>query len=160
MTFTSKKENWVIWENVQHQNKRAIHMYTRLYLKWISNKMVLYSTGNSAQCYVEAWMAGEFRGEWIHVYIWLSSSVVHLKLPQQCYLATLQYKIKNFLEIWKTAFLKYWNNRYMNLVIKTKFEKKIWKHIFHRILKSTWEQLLWSLLTSPYHTLSGSFCWL
>ena len=92
-------------------------------IKWISNKMVLYSTGNSAQCYVEAWMAGEFRGEWIHVYIWLSSSVVHLKLSQQCYLATLQYKIKIFLEIWKTAFLKY---RYMNLVIKTKFEKKEW----------------------------------
>ena len=23
-------------------------------------------------------------GEWIHVYIWLSSFAVHLKLPQHC----------------------------------------------------------------------------
>ena len=27
-------------------------MYTLLYLKWIINKDLLYSTGNSAQCYV------------------------------------------------------------------------------------------------------------
>ena len=27
-------------------------MYTLLYLKWITNKDLLYSTGNSAQCYV------------------------------------------------------------------------------------------------------------
>ena len=29
---------------------------------------LLYSTGNSAQCYVAAWMGGEFGGEW-HVYM-------------------------------------------------------------------------------------------
>ena len=45
--------------------------HTLLYLKWITNKD-LYSTGNSAQCYVAAWMGGEFAGEWIHVYVWLS----------------------------------------------------------------------------------------
>ena len=45
----------------------GIDMYTLLYLKWIINKDLLYSTGNSAQCYVAAWMGGEFRGEWIHV---------------------------------------------------------------------------------------------
>ena len=38
-------------------------MYTLLYLKWITNKDLLYSTGSSAQCYVEAWMEGEFGGE-------------------------------------------------------------------------------------------------
>ena len=43
-------------------------MYTLLYLKWIANKDLLYSTGNSAQCYVAAWMGGQFGGEWIHVY--------------------------------------------------------------------------------------------
>ena len=32
----------------------------------------LYSTGNSAQHYKAGWMGGEFGGEWIHVYIWLS----------------------------------------------------------------------------------------
>ena len=36
-------------------------------------------------------MGGVFGGEWIHVYAWLSSSVVHLKLliPQHCQLAVL-----------------------------------------------------------------------
>ena len=38
-------------------------MYTLLYLKWITNKDLLYSTGNSAQCYVAAWRGGEFGGE-------------------------------------------------------------------------------------------------
>ena len=33
-------------------------MYTLLYLKWISNKDLLYSMGNSAQCFVAAWMEG------------------------------------------------------------------------------------------------------
>ena len=37
--------------------------YTLLYLKWIRNKDLLYSTRNSAQCCVSAWMEGEFRGE-------------------------------------------------------------------------------------------------
>ena len=32
-----------------------------------TNKDLLYSTGNSAQCYVAAWMGGEFGGERIHV---------------------------------------------------------------------------------------------
>ena len=31
-----------------------------------------------------AWMAGEFEGEWIHVYEWLSPLVVHRKLAQHC----------------------------------------------------------------------------
>ena len=38
--------------------------YTLLYLKWIINKDLLYSTGNSAQCYVAARMEGEFGGEY------------------------------------------------------------------------------------------------
>ena len=47
-------------------------MYTLLYLKWITNKDLLYSPRNSAQCSVAAWIGGEFGEEWIHVYIWLS----------------------------------------------------------------------------------------
>ena len=30
-----------------------------------------------------AWMGGEFGGEWILVYVWLSP-IVHLKLSQRC----------------------------------------------------------------------------
>ena len=48
--------------------KFEMGVFTLLYLKWIANKDLLYSTGNSAQCYVAAWMGGEFRGEEIHVY--------------------------------------------------------------------------------------------
>ena len=42
-------------------------MATLLYLKWITNKDLLYSIWNSAQHYVAAWMGGEFDGEQIHV---------------------------------------------------------------------------------------------
>ena len=35
-------------------------------------------TGNSAKCYVAAWVGGEF-GEWIHIYAWLSPFTVHLE---------------------------------------------------------------------------------
>ena len=57
-------------------------IYTLLYLKWITNKDLLYSTGNSAQYYVAAWMGGEFGGGLIHVYVCLSPFAVHLKLSQ------------------------------------------------------------------------------
>ena len=59
-------------------------IYTLLYLKWIINKDLLYSTGNSVQCYVAAWMGGELGGEWIRVYAWVSPFAVHQKLLQHC----------------------------------------------------------------------------
>jgi len=37
-------------------------MYILLYLKWITNKTLMYSTRNSAQCYVLAWIG--LRGVW------------------------------------------------------------------------------------------------
>ena len=62
----------------------GMDMDTLLYLTWRTNKDLLYSTGNSAHCYVEAWMRGVFWGKWIHVYVWLSPFAVHLKLSQHC----------------------------------------------------------------------------
>ena len=56
-------------------------------LKCMANKDVLYGTGNSAQCYVAAWMGGEFGGEGKHVYGqrgWRNLYAVHLKLSQHC----------------------------------------------------------------------------
>ena len=47
-------------------------MYTLLYLKWKTNMYLLYGIGNSTLCYLAACMGGEFGGEWIHVYVWLS----------------------------------------------------------------------------------------
>ena len=37
-----------------------------------------------SQCYMAARMEGEFGGESIPVYIWLSPFTVHLKLSQHC----------------------------------------------------------------------------
>ena len=59
-------------------------MYTLLYLKQMTNKVLLYTTGNSAQCYLAAWMRGEFGGEWIQVYVLLNPFTVHLQLLQHC----------------------------------------------------------------------------
>ena len=41
----------------------GIDTSTRVYLKWIAKKVLLCSTGNSAQCYVATWMGEEFEGE-------------------------------------------------------------------------------------------------
>ena len=62
----------------------GINMYTLLYLKWITNKDLLYSSENSAQCLVAACMGGEFWEEWIRVCVWLSPFAIHLKLSQHC----------------------------------------------------------------------------
>ena len=62
----------------------GMDMYTLLYLKRITNKDLLFSTWNSAQCYVAAWMGGESGGEWIQVYVWLGPFTVYLKLLQHC----------------------------------------------------------------------------
>ena len=50
----------------------GMDMYTLLYLKWITNKDVLYGTWNSAQCYVVAYMYS------------MSPLAIHLKLSQHC----------------------------------------------------------------------------
>ena len=57
-------------------------MCTLMYLKQITTKDPLYSTGSSAQCYVAVWKGAGFGGEWIHVYVWLRPFSVHLTLSQ------------------------------------------------------------------------------
>ena len=49
-------------------------LYTLLHLKQITNKDLLYSTGNSARCYVAAWMGGEFGGE-MDICIYMAESL-------------------------------------------------------------------------------------
>ena len=51
-------------------------MYTLLYLKWITNKVPLYSTGHSAQCSAAAGMGGVW-GEWTRVWTGLSPLAIH-----------------------------------------------------------------------------------
>ena len=71
--------NWTIREA---SRKIAVQ-----YLKGITHKVLQYSTLNSTQCYMAAWMGGVFGWEWIHVSVWLSPFAIHLKLSQYCYLA-------------------------------------------------------------------------
>ena len=54
------------WEDVR---EFGVDMYTVLYLEWITNKVLLCSTGNSAQWYVAAWRGGNL-GEngYMHMY--------------------------------------------------------------------------------------------
>ena len=46
-----------------------IDMYTLLYLKRETNKVLLCSTVSSTQCYAATWMGGKFGREWIQVYV-------------------------------------------------------------------------------------------
>ena len=73
----------------------GMDMHTLPYFKWITNKDLLSSTRNYTQCYVAAWMAWQFKGEWIHVYVWLSPFPVHLKLSQCCLLLGWYTPIQN-----------------------------------------------------------------
>ena len=66
----------------------GMDMYTLLCLKWVSKKGPVYSTWNSAQCYMAAWMEGEFGGKWIHIYVGLSPFAVHLNSIVNCYTLT------------------------------------------------------------------------
>ena len=47
----------------------GMDVYTLLYLKWVTNKDLLHSTGKSAQCSVAAWMGGEFGRESGYMYM-------------------------------------------------------------------------------------------
>ena len=57
----------------------GMDMYTLLYLKWITNKDLLHSTWNSAQCYAAAWMGPEFGGECM-----FSCSIISICSPMDC----------------------------------------------------------------------------
>ena len=65
------------------------------YLKWITNRDLLYGTCSSAQYCVTERMAGGSGGEWIPVHIQSSPFPVRLKLSQHCSSAIPQYKIRS-----------------------------------------------------------------
>ena len=52
-------QGWEGWEG-RIVREFGMDVYTLLHLKWITNKDLLYSLQNSAQCYVVAWMRGVF----------------------------------------------------------------------------------------------------
>ena len=73
----------------------GMFMYVLLYLKWITNRDLLYSTWNFAQCYVAVWMEGRFGGEWIYVYVWLSPFSCLAEMIRTLLIGYTQYKIKS-----------------------------------------------------------------
>ena len=73
-----------------YAKRRSGHVHTAIF-KMGNNRDLLDSAGNSAHCYVAAWMEGKFGGEWIHV----SPFAVHLKLPRHSKLAIPQHKTKS-----------------------------------------------------------------
>ena len=61
-----------------------IDRYTPLYVKQITNKDLLYSTGNSSQYSAMTYMGKESEKEWLYVYVKLIHFVVQQKLTQHC----------------------------------------------------------------------------
>ena len=60
----------VVWCSV----KAATKTHSK-YLKWGTNKDLLYSTWNSAQCYAAAWMGGRFGGGGLNTCILKSKDI-------------------------------------------------------------------------------------
>ena len=113
LTYKTERDSqriilWLLGERVEGKGQLGSlgWTYTLLYLKWITNKDLLQSTWNSAQCYMAIWTGGEFEGEWTYVYVWLSSWTIQLKLSQHCQLAISQYKIKKFKKKCYTIFIQ------------------------------------------------------
>ena len=67
-THRLKRTNLWFWAGDWREGEGIVRefgmdLYTVLYLKWITNKDLLYSTWNFAQCYVAACVGGEFGEE-------------------------------------------------------------------------------------------------
>ena len=84
----SLKQSLFSWSFISSWRDESKHIkikVTLLYLKWTTNRILLYSTGTSSvHCYVAAWMGEKSGREWICVCVWLSRFALHLKLPQHC----------------------------------------------------------------------------
>ena len=59
------QEEKVRWINLE----TGIDKFPLLYIKQITNKDLLYSTGNSTEYSVITYMGKESKKEWIHVYV-------------------------------------------------------------------------------------------
>ena len=70
----------VEWRRINWET--GIGTYTLLYIKEITNKDLLYSTGNSTRYYVMTYMGKESTKQWI--YVQLIHSVVDQKVIQHC----------------------------------------------------------------------------
>ena len=70
----TKKMNYG-WQGQGIVREFGMVTYTLLYLKWITNKDLLYCTGNLLNVMWQPGWEGGLGGEWIHVYVWLVPSL-------------------------------------------------------------------------------------
>ena len=70
----TKKMNYG-WQGPGIVREFGMVTYTLLYLKWITNKDLLYCTGNLLNVMWQPGWEGGLGGEWIHVYVWLVPSL-------------------------------------------------------------------------------------
>ena len=61
----------------------GIHTYTLLYIKQVTNKDPLYSTGNYMQYFVITFKGKEFEKEYVHICTY-NQLAIYLKLTQHC----------------------------------------------------------------------------
>ena len=71
-----------MWEGTVRES--GMDVDTRLCFTWRTSEDLLGSPGKSAQRHGAAGMGGEFWGEGIRVYVWLSPFTAHLKPSQHC----------------------------------------------------------------------------
>ena len=66
-----RKQTYSYWgEKREGINQEVgIDMFTLLNIKWITDKDLLYSTGNATQYLVMMYMGKQFLKEWIYVYV-------------------------------------------------------------------------------------------
>ena len=65
------------------EREPGISRHKLLYIEWISNKVLLYSTGNAIQYPVINHKGKEYEKEYIHMY-WIGQKV-HLGFSTTCY---------------------------------------------------------------------------
>ena len=72
---TKRKNLWLPGGRMGGRDSQfGMHIYRLLHLKWITNKDILYSTGNCAQCYVAAWMGRVFQ---VNGYMYIMAESLH-----------------------------------------------------------------------------------
>lgn len=68
----------------------VVNTICTLYIEWMVNRDLLYSTGNTTQYSLIIYMEKESEKEWICVYVQLNHFVVQQKLTHHCKSTTLR----------------------------------------------------------------------
>ena len=79
-----KPRSPALQEDSLPQSHRGSLIYTPLYIKQITNKDLLYSTGNCTQYPVMTYTGKVSEKEWIHVYVLLFHFALQQKPIQHC----------------------------------------------------------------------------